>query len=67
MRVLTIRDKVEYIVKEYGVKKNFITRKIGVTQSDFSLFMCGDKELKKEYVNKFGDVFKKYNGLPFEV
>lgn len=64
---MTLTEKVEYIVKVYGVKKNFIARKIGATQPDFSMFLSGDKDLKSCYKKELNEVFKLYNGLPFEV
>jgi hypothetical protein len=64
---MTLTEKVEYIVKEYGVKKNFIARKIGVRQPDISMFLCGDKDMKACHKEKLNEVFKLYNGLPFEV
>lgn len=64
MVIMSVKDKIEYVIREYGVKKNFIARGIGISLSDFSMFLTGNRDLKPEQESKVRYLFKKYNGLP---
>ncbi|WP_405168309.1 hypothetical protein [Paenibacillus sp. FSL H3-0286] len=65
--MMSVKEKIEYVIKEYGVKKNFIARGIDISPSEFSMFLTGNRDLKPDQESKVRDLFKKYNGLPFEL
>ncbi|WP_440110290.1 hypothetical protein [Paenibacillus sp. QZ-Y1] len=57
---MTLKERTQKVIDDYGIKKSFIARKIGISNALFSLFINGKQPLQKPEVNKLEDYIANY-------
>ena len=45
-------------IKEIGIKKSFIAKKLGMTKQNFSLFITGKINLQCKYIPKLAEILR---------
>lgn len=51
-------DFIKNRIKELGIKKNFIAKKLGMKNQNFSLFITGKIKLPYKYVPKLAETLQ---------
>ena len=49
---MTVKERTQKIINEYGIKKSFIAKKLGISNALFSLFINGKQPLQKPEIVK---------------
>ncbi|PYY28323.1 hypothetical protein [Paenibacillus illinoisensis] len=57
---MTLKERTQKIINEYGIKKSFIAKKLGISNALFSLFINGKQPLQKPEINKLEDFLTQY-------
>lgn len=57
---MTLKERTQSIISEYGIKKSFIAKKLGISNALFSLFINGKQPLQKPEIMKLEDFISTY-------
>lgn len=57
---MTLKEKTQSIIDEYGIKKSFIARRLGISNALFSLFINGKQPLQKPEIMKLEEFISTY-------
>lgn len=57
---MTLKERTQSIIDNYGVKKSFIAKKLGISNALFSLFINGKQPLQKPEIVKLEDFISTY-------
>ncbi|WP_340032528.1 hypothetical protein NSQ20_11730 [Paenibacillus sp. FSL K6-1122] len=58
---MTLKERTQKVIDEYGIKKSFIAKKLGISNSLFSLFINGKQPLQKPEIQKLELLIESYN------
>ena len=58
---MTDRDALNAIIKESGVSKVFVARRLGITDTALRLKINGEREFKQSEIAKFQELFRLTN------
>nr|WP_145401514.1 hypothetical protein [Paenibacillus xylanexedens] len=57
---MTLKDRTQSIIDDFGIKKSFIAKKLGISNALFSLFINGKQPLQKPEIEKLEDFISIY-------
>ncbi|PYE51605.1 hypothetical protein HUB98_06200 [Paenibacillus barcinonensis] len=57
---MTLKERTQKVIDDYGIKKSFIAKKLGISNSLFSLFINGKQPLQKAEILKLEDLISIY-------
>jgi len=57
---MTLKERTQCIIDEHGIKKSFIAKKLGISNSLFSLFINGKQPLQKPEIQKLEELLSAY-------
>ncbi|MCP1185058.1 hypothetical protein [Paenibacillus sp. 1781tsa1] len=57
---MTLKERTQSIIDNYGVKKSFIAKKLGISNALFSLFINGKQPLQKPEIVKLENFISTY-------
>ncbi|PZT57466.1 hypothetical protein [Paenibacillus silvae] len=57
---MTLKERTQTIIDNFGIKKSFIAKKLGISNALFSLFINGKQPLQKPEIEKLEDFISTY-------
>lgn len=57
---MTLKERTQTIIDDFGIKKSFIAKKLGISNALFSLFINGKQPLQKPEIEKLENLISTY-------